>query len=58
MFSVQTELVLNVFWLNQLKKSSDKWITRFNRGIGNFILKGVKKRYPNEYKELIEPYGK
>ncbi len=39
-----------------VKKSSDRKITTFNRGIANRILKGVKKRYPKEYKELIEPY--
>ncbi len=39
-----------------IKKSSDKWITRFNRKIANMILKGVKKRYPKAYEELIKPY--
>jgi HAD superfamily phosphatase (TIGR01668 family) len=39
-----------------IKKSSDKWITSFNRFIAKIILKGVKKRFPKEFKELIEPY--
>lgn len=39
-----------------IKKSSDRKITKFNRGIANMILKGVKRKYPKAYEELIKPY--
>ncbi|QWB96557.1 YqeG family HAD IIIA-type phosphatase [Mycoplasmatota bacterium] len=42
--------------IKPIKKSSDKWITSLNRFFAKCILKGVKKRYPKAYKELIEPY--
>ncbi len=60
------QIMTDVFGANRLgmrtvlvkpiKKSSDKWITRFNRKIAKSILKGVKKRFPKEYEELIKPY--
>jgi len=60
------QIVTDVFGANRMKiksilvkpikKSSDRWITRFNRKIAAHILKGVKKRYPNPYEELIKPY--
>lgn len=51
-------LGIRVILVKPIKKSSDKWITSFNRSIARKILKGVKKRYPDAYKETIEPYEK
>ncbi len=51
-------LGIKVVLVKPIKKSSDKWITSFNRSIARKILKGVKKRYPKAYKETIEPYEK
>lgn len=51
-------LGIDVILVKPLKKSSDKWITSFNRKIAQKILKGVKKRYPKRYSETIELYEK
>lgn len=51
-------LGISVILVKPLKKSSDKWITKFNRFIAQMILKGVKKRYPKAYGETIELYEK
>ncbi len=60
------QIITDIFGANRLgiasilvkpiKKSSDRKITKFNRKIANMVLKGVKKRYPKAYEELIKPY--
>ncbi|HHU56559.1 MAG TPA: YqeG family HAD IIIA-type phosphatase [Acholeplasmataceae bacterium] len=48
-----SRLGLKCILVKPIMKKSEKWYTKFNRTMESQILKRLKKKYPNVYKQII-----
>ena len=51
-------LNLTTYLVKAIDSKTEKWVTRFNRKLENFILKRVRKKYPDLYDERLARYQK
>lgn len=47
---------LKVALIKSVRRKSDRRITQFNRKIENFVLRRIRKKYPELYKSRLEKY--
>lgn len=48
---------INVILIEPIDKKTDCLSTRINRGIENFFLRRIKKKYPEEYKLVLQEFA-
>ncbi len=47
---------IDVILVHPIKKKSEKWYTKFNRKLENKVIKIIKKKNPEMYKEIMEKH--